>query len=412
MKKINQLMEKEIRGCFEYFWNHTNTDLGSKGYGMVLDSTRKDDMASFAAVGFALPAYMIGVERGFITREQGEDRILNTLKTIENNVGQVNGFYRHFVNVETAERYEMSEYSTIDTAIMLVGAITVAEYFQGEIKETVDRLLERTDWEWLVAERYGKPCFRMAYNPDLTGRWGSGPDGFAKDGWWDHYAEQLMMYILYAGKEDVKPQLAIELYEAFQRTLGSYKGENYVYCLGNALFIHQFTHLFFDFSKYLDFKGFDWFRNSKTATLANKATCEELGMPENSWGLTAMHCQDDYYVTGGYPRGTAKIELEPIVRGVVAPYGPLCSMPFTPEESKKALTFIDETLPEMWGECGLYDSYDLSGDEPWVSETYIGIDKGPTIIMLDNYLGGTTWKYFMQSEYVQRAIKVLKFQEK
>ena len=75
MDKINQLMEQEIKGCFDYFWHCANSDLSTTGYGMVLDSTKNEVMASIAAVGFALPAYMIGVERGFITREQGEERV-------------------------------------------------------------------------------------------------------------------------------------------------------------------------------------------------------------------------------------------------------------------------------------------------------------------------------------------------
>ncbi|MGL5329924.1 MAG: glucoamylase family protein, partial [Peptostreptococcaceae bacterium] len=346
-------------------------------------------MASIAAVGFALPAYMIGVERGYITREQGEERVLNTLLTIENNVDHINGFCVHFVDVKTAERFKKTEYSTIDTAIMLVGAITVAEYFQGKVKEITDRLLARVDWEWLVAERYGRPCFRMAYNPDRGGDYGPGEDGWIPNAWWDHYAEQLMMYMLYAGQENADPQLALELYTGFERTLGAYKGDNYVYSVGNALFIHQFTHAFFDFSKYVDYKGFDWFKNSVSATLANKATCEALGMPEDLWGLTAMHDQKGYLVVGGNPTGHAKFTPDPITTKTAAVYGPLASMPFTPEESKRALEFVNKNVPEMWGQYGLFDSCDVSGEENWVSGSYLGIDKGPTIIMLDNYLNGT-----------------------
>lgn len=408
-----KLIEKEIKGCFDFFWETTNSDLNSKGYGLALDSTRKDEMASIAATGFALPAYMIGVERGYITFEQGYERVLNTIKTVKNNVANANGFYVHFIDNRTAERYEMCEYSTIDTAIFLVGAITVAEYFGKEVKTLVDEMLEETDWAWLVAPRFERPCFRMGYNPEAKGRWGSGDDGFLIGGWWDHYAEHLMMYILYAGQKNADKDLAIDLYSAFDRPLGSFEGENYVYSIGNALFIHQFSHAFFDFSKYTDRKNFDWFQNSVTATLANKATCEKiLGLDENMWGLTAMHSPDGYYVTGGEPRGLGRANNADERLNVVAPYGPLSSMPFTPKESIDALLYIDENVPEMWGKYGLYDSFEKTENGYWVSETYLGIDKGPTIIMLDNYLNGTTWKYFMQSEFVQKAIETLDFKKR
>ncbi len=406
------LIEKEIRGCFDFFWETTNSDLNTTGYGLALDSSRSDVMASIAATGFSLPAYMIGVERGFITREQGFERVLNTLKTVKNNAPNTNGFYVHFLDINNADRFENSEYSTIDTALFLVGAITVGEYFGGEIKELVEELLEFTKWEWLVADRYEKPCFRMAYNPDVKGKWGSDDEGWIR-AWWDHYAEHLIMYLLYAGQKDAKKELAIDLYSAFDRHSGSFHSDNYVYCYGNALFIHQFSHAFFDFSKYVDHKGFDWFKNSQAATLANKATCEKiLGLEEGMWGLTAMHNKTGYYVTGGEPRGFGSKQCNDERSGTVAPYAPLSSMPFTPKESIESLLFVDKNVDGIWGKYGLYDSYEKDGDGYWVSGTYIGIDKGPTIIMLDNYLSGTTWKYFMQSEFVQRAIKVLDFKEK
>ncbi len=413
-EEMNNWINKEIMGCFNFFWNESNSELGTTGYGTVLDSTRRNDMASIAGVGFALPAYVIGVERGFITREQGYERVLNTLKTIRDNIDHKNGFYVHFVDIKTGQRYNKSEYSTIDTAIMLMGAIVVGEYFGEEIKEISDELLQRTKWEWLVAERKGKPSFRMAYNPDKDGAYMNGNnDGWVPNAWWDHYAEQLMMYILYAGQDDCDEELARQLYLGFERPVGSFKSDNYVHCTGNPLFIHQFTHAFFDFRQYNDMKGFDWFQNSVTATIANRETSKYLGHNENTWGLTAMHSQKGYYVVGGFPRSYKYNYLDgDDIDGTFAPYGPLSSMPFTPELSKQALQYIHNEMPFMFGKYGIYDSYNLTGDKPWCSESYLAIDKGPTILMLDNYLYGTTWKYFMQSEFVKKSINVLKFQEK
>ena len=132
------LIEKEIKGCFEYFWHEVNTDETSLGYGLVRDLDDRD-IASIAAVGFALCAYMIGVERGYISKEEGYNRTLKTLQTIKNNVPHSHGFLAHFVNLNTVEMIKNTEYSTIDTAILLMGAITVGEYFGEEVKEIADK---------------------------------------------------------------------------------------------------------------------------------------------------------------------------------------------------------------------------------------------------------------------------------
>ena len=186
------LIENEIKGCFDYFWYETNTDINSKGFGLVRDITNKD-IASIAAVGFALPAYMIGVEHNLVSFEDAYNRVLNTLKTVRDNVPSHHGFLAHFVNYYTTEMVPNTEYSTIDTAILLMGAITVGEYFKGEVKKIVTELVERTNWDYMINHnRNGKTQFLMALFPNNP----------RFDVHWDHYAEQLMMYILYAGKSD------------------------------------------------------------------------------------------------------------------------------------------------------------------------------------------------------------------
>ena len=218
-KKDKLLIEKEIKGCFDYFWNETNTDINSLGYGLVKDAS-SNDIASIAAVGFALPAYMIGVEHKYISYDEAYNRILNTLKTIKNNVPHSHGFLAHFVTFSSAEMIPNTEYSTIDTAIFLMGAITVGEYFKGEIKELAKELCERTEWDFMIHDVHNKKQFLMALFPTNP----------SFDIHWDHYAEQLMMYILYAGKDNCDEYSARRLYYDFDRDVGSYKGHNLIYC--------------------------------------------------------------------------------------------------------------------------------------------------------------------------------------
>lgn len=405
-KEDISLIEKEIKGCFDFFWNESNSNLGSKGYGLTVDITGKKK-ASIASVGFALPAYVIGVERNYITFEEGYERVLNTLKTIQN-IDSFHGFLLHFVNQETGENDYKCEYSTIDTAIFLMGAIVAKEFFKGEISTLVNEFLESVDWDCLITEKNGKKVFKMAYSLDLyanNGGWNTAT--------WDHYAEQLMMYILYAGKKGTDPKMARELYYGFTRHVGGYKGKNMVYCFGNSLFIHQFTHAFFDFSMYVDERGFDWFENSINATLANRQFCIDQKWSstfhENSWGLTACETKNGYRVYGSPPHGFFNEDYKIKVEEFVAPYAALSSFVFTPKESLAALKYFNTIA--CHGKYGITDSYHL-GEDPWFSEKYVGIDKGPTILMLDNYLSGTTWKYFMQSDVAKMAIEKLKFQKR
>ncbi|MBU1142833.1 MAG: hypothetical protein KKH92_04225 [Firmicutes bacterium] len=407
--EIKQLIEKEIKGCFDYFWYETNSNQDSKGYGLALDSSRNSNMASIAAVGFALSAYVIGVNHQYITFEQGYERTLKTLQTVTNHVDHKNGFYIHFLNIETAENYGLSkgrpsEYSTIDTAILLMGALSASEFFKGEVKEIVDQMLESTDWDWLIHP--DKPVFRMSYHM-ISERF---PTGWSNSKW-DHYAEQLMMYFLYAGQKKTSAENARKLYFGFDRHVGAYKGQNYVYCFGNALFIHQFSHAFIDFKTYVDAKMFNWFENSVAATKANKAWCLDQSwsktLSQGYWGLTAMHNKKGYLVVGGPPWGFTNVDYRPNVDGTVAPYAALSSIIFTKEDSLDIFKKFAEDK-NMWGKYGLYDAFNFE-DEPWYSNTYIGIDKGPTIIMLDNYLNQTIQNLVTNSEFIQEAFKKLGF---
>lgn len=410
LNDIHNVLEKEIRGCFDFFWKEANDDRSSKGYGLVVDTTKKRNVASIASIGFGLGAYIIGVERSFISFEDGYERTVGTLKTFKENVSHINGFYAHFVDINTGERLGQCEYSTIDTAIFLMGAIAASQYFKGESIDLTRELLHRTDWNWIVTYRNSKPIFHMAYSPEK-----GVDDGFSKAKW-DLYAEQLMMYILAAGHEAVDPDLALKLYYGFERRIGGYKGYNFVYVFGGALFIHQFTHAFFDFRKYVDGRGMDWFQNSVDATLANKEWCKDQTwsktMHRHAWGLTASACKDGYKAFGTAPFGWGNFDYSPQADGTVPPCGAAGSMPFTPYECLEALNYFYGNHPQLWGEYGFTDAYNLDVNPPWYASHYIGIDKGISIIMIDNYLKGTVWKYFMESVYIKKAIKVLKFQER
>lgn len=400
---IDKLIEKEIKGCFDYFWNEANTD--SLGYGLTKDKTTSN-ISSIACVGFAFSAYVIGVERGYITFDEGYERCLKTLETLEK-IELHHGFFPHFLDPVTLENYK-SEYSTIDTAILLVGGIVASEYFEKEVKEKVNRLINNLDWDYFIEERDNKLQVNMAYCPY---KWKE-TNGFCP-ATWDQYAEQLMMYLLMAGDDRISKEKALRLFNGFDRHLDKYHNLEVIHCFSNPLFTHQFSHCFFPFQDYLDGNGFDWFKNSINACKANRIYCinqKRFKTYSNvSWGLTAFLGENGYKVFGSRPYGLPNAKYHQKIDGSVAPYAVLCSIVFIPKEVKESIKYF-QTIEGLNGKYGITDSYNL--DTGFVSDVYLGIDKGPTIVMLDNYLNGTTWKYFTRSDTIKKAINKLNFKEK
>ena len=409
-------IEKELYHSFLYFDKETNFDESSMGYGLTRDNTKDRTMASVAAVGFALSAWVIGVENGYINYDEAIKRVIGTFKTFLNNVDHYEGFFIHFADMNTAKPFRKSEYSTIDTALFLNGAITCDAYFDDpKVHQLFSELFNRVRFDRFVKNYQGKTVFHMAYNPHEGGDYRQKSD----NPWiyqWHMYAEQLTLYFLAAGSPHVKPELAQALYHGFERKFGRYGDYEYLYSPTNSLFIYQYSHAWFDFSKYLDDDGFDWFENSRKATLGNRAFCidhqtEYPTLNENAWGLTAGLTPDGYRNQHVLPN-----ELKgdhPHANGVLPPCGALGSMPFTPVESQAVLSELFKTYPQAFGPYGFRDGILKQPDGSiWISPDDIGINKGITLLMLDNYLHQTTWRYYTNHPIIQKAIQTLNFRKK
>ena len=399
----NELLNKEIRGCFDFFWNESGDN------GLTIDkifSDHKSKSSSIASIGFSLASLVIGVKRGYVSRDDAYMRARKTIDSILK-LENYHGLLPHFINPITGEN-NRSEFSTIDTAILLMGAITASAFFKGDIEKDVNYLVNRVDWDHFVTEENGKKVIKMAY----SNYYWQDTNGYCP-ATWNHYAEQLMIYYLYAAKDDTKKEDCIALYHGFNRNKGSYKGDELIHCYSNALFIHQFSHCFIDFRNIKTDDNIDWFKNSIDATLANRRYCMDQSWSksygENSWGLTAFQGEKGYKVFGAPPFGFDDKPYHQTLDGSVAPYAALSSIVFTKKESLKALEFFN-SIDGLNNKYGLCDSYNL--DTGFVSDCYIGIDKGPTIIMLDNYQNGTVWKYFMNCEMTKRALEKLNFKER
>lgn len=403
---VETILHNELIGSLDYFLNYTNLEQGSSGFGLTVDTTKNEGIASIAAVGFALTAWVIAAERGHIGRNRAIDITRGTLHTLLHQASHHRGFFAHFLNMKTAERIRKCEYSTIDTALCLNGVITAAAYFQdNEIQQLANEILERVDWHFIVFEKEDQTLFRMAYNPDKEGDYVTGEPGFIFQ--WDMAAEQKMMYLQAAVKLD--PDLARKLYKGFHRDLGEYQGQHIIINPGGSLFAYQFSEAWLDTEMYLDPDGVDWFDNTRLATLANRSFCLEhtaefATYQPNSWGASAGDSPWGYDVSGATP----SLHL-PKPNGTVSIYGALSSLPFTPRETRAMVNHLYHQHPKSWGTYGFFDAYNLSVSPHWYSQAYYGIDKGCSMIMIENYFSRLIWDTYSNSPVIQKALQTLGF---
>lgn len=225
------------------------------------------------------------------------------------------------------------------------------------------------------------------------------------------YAEQLMLYIL--GVASPTYPINKTMYDAIKKDKMDYfniKDIVYTYC--GTLFTYQYSHAWIDFRGLKDKEGRDWFDNSKEATMANREYCirnrdKFKTFHENSWGLTA--CVGPKGYSGGFGAMPALTDLDKENDGTISPSGALGSIVFTPELSIKAVENYYNNFPKFWGKYGFKDAYNLDMPKPWYAEECIGIDKGISMVMIENYFTGLIWKYFMQNEYVKKGLELLEF---
>ncbi len=390
------LLKKELKESYKFFMKEANLDETSKGYGLIRDKNMyADEIASIASVGYGFAALVIGVNRNWISYNNAYNRANKTLNTFLYNVEGQNGFYYHFINMYTGKREWNCEISIIDTAIFICGAILAGEFFGGEIKEKAEELYRKINWEWYRNKENN--LFYMGYKPEV-GFWGQ----------WDMYAEQLMLYVL--GVSSPTHPVNAKMYDDMKKEKSDYEGiKDIIYTYCGTLFTYQFSHAWIDFRGRTDKNGIDWFENSIKATIANRKYCINNSgrfktFNENSWGLTACVGPNGY--SGGYGAMPALANLDKENDGTVSPCGAAGSIVFTPELSIKALEYYYNNFPKLWGRYGFKDAYNLE-KEAWYSKEVIGIDKGISLIMIENYLSQTIWKYVMKNIHIKKGLELL-----
>lgn len=407
------------KSTFRYFLKESNP-----ANGMVRDSTREGAAASIAAIGFALTAYPIGVERGFLTRSEAIKRTLATLRffweseqsTAPNATGY-EGFYYHFLDMQSGRRALGSELSTIDSAFLLAGMLVAERYFsrdtapERELRERAAALFARANWRWA---QNGKFTVSHGWKPE---------EGFLTPVW-EGYSEALILYILGLGAPDFAlPE------ESYREWAKSYEWKEICgleYLHAGPLFIHQLSHVWLDFrgiqDEFMRGKGFDYFENSRRATYAQQAyaICNPKnfrGYGEQTWGVTAS---DGPGPATRKVNGVSRKFYDYLARGIpdgpddgtLAPWAMLGSLPFAPEIVLPSIRYFDDTYPEMTSKYGFKCSYNPTftgasgkGKKGWISQGYYGLDQGPIVMMIENYRSGFLWRLMRESPELMRGLR-------
>ena len=374
------------RASFQYFWEETNPFSG-----LVKDRSQSDGpdartTASIAATGFGLTALCIADHRGWADGKKILERVLNTLRFAATRLSHMNGFFFHFLNMNTGDRDFQSEVSTIDTSIFLCGALACRAYFKdAEIRDLAAKLYERADWTWFLQ---GAKTLSMGWTPE---------HGFIKSRW-DTYSELMMIYLLGLGSPT--HPLPPETWDAWARPDFEYKGIHYIGARA-PLFVHQYSHAWFDFRGKRD-KYASYFTNSVIATRVHKLWCLELAKQfpdysEDLWGISASDSAHGYQAWGG-PPPMGKID------GSVVPCATGGSLPFLPAETIRVLKTIHEKYGKRaWRKYGFVDAFNPLKN--WYNPDVLGIDAGITLLMAENARTGFVWEHFMKNEEVKRGME-------
>jgi hypothetical protein len=383
---------------FNYFWEQADPATG-----LVRDRARNDgtarqgatsDIASIAATGFGLTGICIAVDRHWITLQQARERVLLTLRFLAERANSEYGFYYHWMDAGTGERRWGSEFSSIDTALLLGGVLTVKQRFHGDsqITRLADFIYNRVDFQWMLD---GGLLFSHGWRPET---------GFISYRW-NSYSELMLLYLLGIGSPShpVSP----ESWYAWSRPKVTYEGYSYVGV--QPLFTYQYSQAWVDFRHRRDDAPFamDYFENSIAATRAHRLFCMRLqnrfplSFGPDIWGITPSDSPRGYVVWGGPPASRS-------IDGTVVPCAPGGSLMFAPDICLPALrTMLSKYGEHIYGHYGFSDAFNPTTG--WFDPEVIGIDAGITLLSAENLRSGKVWRWFMQNPEIPHAMALARF---
>lgn len=413
----DELLEMVQAYTYRYFWPNDNT---VTGWAKERIPNGDGDIVTSGGTGFGILALITGVERGWATREQTVKQLLrltDSLKTVET----FHGMWAHWY--KNSEVFHFSQYDDggdiVESAFLIQGLLTARQYFSQDnqaekrLRTEITLLWQDMQWDWYTRYELGE-----AENV-LTWHW-SKNHGWKMDHRIRGYNEALIVYILAAASptHSIKPEVYHQGWAAGETGHNTFKNgkEFYGYPLplgpskelGGPLFFAHYSYLALD-PRGLQDRYADYWQQNKNHSLINRAYAIEnsknwKGYGEDFWGITAGDMLPDGYMA--HSPGERDT-------GTINPTAALSSMPYTPKESIKVLrNLYYQHGKEAFGMMGFYDAINLSLSDDakqQVRKTYLAIDQGPIVAMIENYRSGLLWKHFMRDPDVQRGLTKLGF---
>jgi hypothetical protein len=381
-----QLLDEIQSASFRFFWDEASSNTGQVKDRALANGNDSRMMSSIAATGFGLTSLCIGDQREYGKHAEILERVRKTLRFLANVLPHEHGFYYHFIHMDTGQRWEKCELSSIDSSLLYCGVLTARQYFADrEIKDLATKIYERVDWPWMLN---GGKTFSMGWHPE---------SGFL-DARWEHFCELMMIYLLAIGSPT--HPVAPSSWNAWTRPKINYQGIEYI--SGNdPIFTHQYSQAWFDFRNKRD--GYaDYFENSVKATKAHKLFCLSLrdrfpDYSENLWGISASDYAKGYTAWGGPP-------TQGPIDGSIVPCATGGSLPFLFDDCMRVLRNLRGRYGDKaWMKYGFVDALNpLTG---WYDADVLGIDLGITMMMAENHRTGFVWNTFMKNPEAQSAMQ-------
>lgn len=399
----DELLTKVQEQTFKYFW-----DFAHPTSGLIRERNTSGNTVTIGGSGFGVMAILVGIERGFITREDGVDRLEKIVSFLQDDADRFHGVWSHWLNGSTGTVVPFSTNDNggdlVETAFMIQGLITVRQYLdnsdsqEAAIISRINTLCDEVEWDWYQQDNqdvlywHWSPNFEWAMNLPVRG--------------WN---ESLIVYVLAASSTTHGIDKGVYT-NGWARNGDIRNSNNNTYFghtlemrtdRGGPLFFSHYSFLGLDPRNLSDEYANYWTQNVNHS-LINQAYCEAnplnfVGYSSDSWGLTAS---DNHQ---GYSAHHPDNDL-----GVITPTAAISSIPYTPEESMAAIRHFYYLMGDrLWGEYGFYDAFNVT--EEWYASSYLAIDQGPIICMIENHRSGLLWDLFMSAPEIQQGLNKLDF---
>ena len=386
---------------FKYFW-----DFGHPVSGMVRERNTSGETVTTGGTGFGIMTIPIAITRNFITRADGVARVQKIVSFLKNNAQHFHGAFSHWMNGSTGVVVPFASdddgADIVETSYLVMGLLAARQYFnaadasEANLRNDINEIWDQVEWDW----------FRQNGQNVLYWNW-SPNSGWAVNVTIQGWNECLITYVL-AASSPTHPVPKIVYDNGFARN-GGMQNNNTYYGYALPLGEPQGGPLFFEHYSFLgiDPNGLsDTYANYQTQTLnhtrINYEYCKAnpkqyFGYSDSCWGLTASDIQNGY--TASSPTNDVS---------VIAPTAAISSIPYTPAESTQALKFFYYVLGDkLWGEYGFKDAFSLQN--LWFADSYLAIDQGPMIVMIENYRTGLLWNLFTSCPEIKSGMTALGF---